>query len=247
MISGPAEPAVQQEPGLSRRLLREFDGHARRLRPALEAHFGTAGAAELVREARAEFGMLLPAVPYIGGRRNPLTWNLHTAACFLALHRVLARAGLMNDEIGRLFLDLTEAWLRSYPGWLLRLLGWWRFTPWYLRAARRRAAASQARRYSGDWVYAFVPGDGRTFDWGIDYTECGIVKLCRALGVVGFARYLCPLDVPVSRACGLGLTRTQTLAGCAPRCDFRFTRGGPTRVRTPWPTEGPRVLLAPET
>jgi hypothetical protein len=234
--SGPVEPAIQREPDLARRLRREFDRYGRRLRPALEAHFGTAGTAELVREARWEFGILLPAIPYIGGRRNPLTRNLHTAAIFLALHRVLARAGLTNDEIGRLFLDLTEAWLRSYPGWLLRLLGWWLCTPWYLRSVRRRAAASQARRYPGDWVYAFVPGDGRTFDWGIDYTGCGIVKLCQTLGVAGFARYLCPLDAPLSRACGLGLTRTQTLAEVSllrRRAGGNLSRAGSMDVWTP--------------
>jgi hypothetical protein len=51
------------------------------------------------------------------------------------------------------------------------------------RAARR----SQARRYPGDWVFERIDGDGETFDFGIDMTECGIVKFLNAQGPLNSA------------------------------------------------------------
>ena len=56
------------------------------------------------------------------------------------------------------------------------------------RKLERAARRSQARRYPGDWVFERIDGDGETFDFGIDYTECGIVKYLHAQG----ADELCP-------------------------------------------------------
>jgi hypothetical protein len=148
---------------------------------------------------------------------------------FLALYRVLTWRGLHPDDIGQLVYRGIEAWLRGYPRILLRMMGWRRFAPWYLQAEQRRAERSQARQYAGDWVYRFVPGNGRSFDWGIDYTECAILKFYRSQGAEEFMPFLCSLDVPMGQALALGLRRTGTLVGGAPCCDFRFKRGRPTR------------------
>jgi hypothetical protein len=227
---GAAGPlAVEHDPRLRPRLLRAFDRDVPRVRRVLEARYGAQETAALVGAARREYAALIPQLPHIGGRRNPLTGNLQGAALFLAIWRVLRRRGTTPAEAGRLFHEMMEAWLGSYPGFLLRLLGRLRFTPWYRRALRRRAAASRGRRFPGDFVYDYVEGDGEAFDFGVDYTECGIVKLLRAQGAAELAPHLCPLDYPLSRAMGLGLVRTQTLAEGAPRCDFRFKRGRETR------------------
>jgi hypothetical protein len=153
---------------------------------------------------------------------------------FLALYRVLRRRGVATAEIGRLVYAITQSWLRTYPAWVLRLLGWWRFTPWYQRLLQQRAAASQARRYPGDWVFRYVPGDSRSFDWGVNYSECAILKLFEAHGAGEFVPYLCALDEPMSKAYGSGLVRQHTLAEGARECDFRFKRGRRTVVVLPW-------------
>ena len=54
-------------------------------------------------------------------------------------------------------------------------------------------------------VRIFVEGDGDDFDWGMDYTECGIVKFLRAQGAGDLAPYFCLADFPMSDAFGLGL------------------------------------------
>jgi hypothetical protein len=228
------QPTLAQYPHRARRLLRQFDAYVPRVEPQLRGRLGVDETAQVMAEARAELERLLPRTPYIGGRHNPLTWNLETSVIFLALYHVLRRQGWSDEATGRLVYDLVDGWLRTYPGWLRRLLGRWRFSSFHLASLRKGAAASQARRYPADWVYRFVPGDGQTCDWGIDYTECGILKFYASQGAGPFVRYLCPLDVPMSQAFGLGMHRSQTLAEGASCCDFRFQRGRTTAARLPW-------------
>lgn len=223
------------------RLLRELQQMENRARPLLaqRLHYNRREAAQVMAEIRRELILLAPQVPYIGGKQNPHTWNLEESALFLAAYRVLKRHGLTVEEIGRLFYDLTDRWYRSYPPLLRRLLGWWRFTPFYQRGLRRSADRSQQQRYPGDFIYTFVPGRRPDYDFGVDFTACGICKFYQAQGAQELLPYLCLLDYPLCRAFGLGLRRTTTLAEGGPRCDFRFKRG-----RTTLPGWPPRWLPA---
>jgi hypothetical protein len=110
---------------------------------------------------------------------------------------------------------------------------------------QQRAAESQIRRYPGDYVYRFVPGDGETFDFdfdfgfgfGFDYVECAGVKFPREQRATEPAPYICPADILYSEALGWGLKRTTTLAQGGARCDFRFRRGVGAQVAAPEPLE----------
>jgi hypothetical protein len=127
---------------------------------------------------------------------------------------------------------------------LLRMMGWWKFTAFAKNNLKRRAAASQQRRYPKDFVFFVVEGDGKTFDWGVDYTECAICKLYQQEGAENFTRYLCPLDAAMSERMGLGLERTQTLAEGAAYCDFRFKRGRATNITASKQPERRAELIA---
>ncbi len=210
-----------------RRLRSSFASYAKRLAPVLVDRLGKAEAAAVIDDADTEFDALIPTIPFIGGRSNPLTWNLEMSAMFLALYRALNRRGIGPAEAGELFERMIDRWLGSFPRVLLRLAGRWRFTPWYLGSIRRRAEWSQRRTYPADFVYDFVPS-GPGFDWGVDYTECAIVKYYGAHGAAELVPYLCPFDFQMSRAFGLGLRRKRTIAAGDGVCDFRFRRGATT-------------------
>ena len=51
-----------------------------------------------------------------------------------------------------------------------------------------------------------------------------------AEGAPELAPYLCLIDILYSEKFGWGLMRTTTLADGDERCDFRFKKGGETRV-----------------
>ena len=79
----------------------------------------------------------------------------------------------------------------------------------------------------------YVQCDGPDFDWGIDYTECATCKFLSAQGAPELAPYVCAVDKVASEMLGWGLTRTMTIADGFDKCDFRFKKGGKTRLATP--------------
>ena len=67
---------------------------------------------------------------------------------------------------------------------------------------KRRAQDSQEHKYSGDWVYEFVQGDGEAFDYGYDFSECGAQKFYSSQGASEFLPFYCFLDYPISKTGG---------------------------------------------
>ncbi|MDI6905844.1 MAG: L-2-amino-thiazoline-4-carboxylic acid hydrolase, partial [Candidatus Bathyarchaeia archaeon] len=129
-----------------------------------------------------------------------------------------------------------QALLDRYPKFLLHLLTrLWLFKYFMKRRMKKLAAESQKRRHLGDWVFTVIQGEGEEFDFGIDYAECGICKFFHAQGADEFTPYLCLLDFPKSKAFGLGLVRTMTIAEGAEKCDFRWKIGRETKQG--WPSE----------
>ena len=95
----------------------------------------------------------------------------------------------------------------------------------YLRDA---ALASDVGKSTGDFVYQFVePGkveSGESFEFGLDYSECGFCKLCKANGDEELLPVMCAIDKEIYAIRGVELFRSTTLASGANRCDFRFRR-----------------------
>jgi hypothetical protein len=186
--------------------------------------YGQAFADTLFRESLAEFDALIPKLPYIGGKQNPLTGNLVSAAGALAVYRVMQRHGKPIEETGELLYHLMEAWIRRYPRLVRHLMGRYYLSRLSQRQSKKRSALSQQRRYPADWVRVHIDGDGQAFDWGMDYLECGIVKFLHSQGADELAPYLCRTDYALFGALGIELKRTMTLAEGGEKCDFRLKR-----------------------
>ena len=212
-------------------LLKDFDGLVRRIRPLLADYAGEQTEA-WIAQTRREYQALIPQLPFVG-TRQPYVEFIVSGGEFLAMYRVLQAQGWTVEETGRLIYRIGETMVKAYPRFVTRFMGRRIFAPAYIADARQRALQSQQHPYPGGWVAVFVEGDGKTFDYGVDYLQCGICKLLASQGAPELAPYLCVPDVFYSEAFGWGLTRTQTLAEGHPRCDFRFKKGGKTRVAVP--------------
>jgi hypothetical protein len=207
------------------KLLRKHNSLILAGRETAVAWYGEAFADMLARESGAEFEALIPQLPYIGGQRNSMTDEIVISAIALALYRVMKRHGKGVEQTGELLYRMAEAWIKRYPRFLRRLMGW-AYLSWLGQSqSKRKAAMSQERRYPGDWVREHVEENGDAFNWGVDYTECGSVKYLHSQGAAELAPYLCLLDYPLFGALGIELKRTMTLAEGCQKCDFRFKRG----------------------
>lgn len=214
------------------KLMREFDKMTRYAQPALDVAFTREDIDQLAKEAHQAFANLIPQLPDIGGKQ-PFTKFIANTAMWLAIYRVLDAHGKTPDEAGVLLYRISQSILQAYPLIVVKMFGRNIFSQRYQQELQKRAAESQMRQYPDDYVYTYVEGDGVTFDYGVDYLECGGCKFLEKQGAIGIAPYLCPVDILYSELFGWGLTRTMTIAEGAPKCDFRFKKGGPTRVKVP--------------
>lgn len=214
-----------------RRILWELSLVSKSARPVIGEYFDER-ADILLAEARREFEDLIPQLPYVGGIQ-PFTEFVVFTGMFLALYRVSKGRGKTIEQTGEMIFKSGEAFLKFFPSFLLRQLIPVNFSRRYIDRIRKGAVESQERRYPDGNVLSFVEGDGRNFDYGVDYLECASCKFFAKQGASEIAPYLCPVDILYSEALGWGLTRTMTLAEGAPKCDFRFKRGGKTNVAVP--------------
>ena len=220
------------------RFLKDFDRMAARVRRVLISRYGEEQAKALVSESRREYEALIPQIPYIGEKSPMLIFLLPTSR-WLAVYRALQKRGATVEDAGRLIYEMCEAEAKAIPGPGRLLMGWLWFSPLFLRRVRKRAAESQRRQYPGGYVFTYVEGNGRDFDWGIDYAECSSCKLLKAQNATELAPYICAVDKVSSELLGWGLTRTMTLAEGFDKCDFRFKKGGRTCVATRPKTDKP--------
>jgi hypothetical protein len=185
----------------------------------------------VVAETLQRFETLLPGIPYIGGSENILTENLYLSAAMLAMYQSLKARGKSVEEVAGLIYQGTASLYSGFPfQLLLRFQGRQLLTQKRIDQRKRAAAISQQRLYPDDWVFEIVEGDGQTFEFGVDYTECGIVKYLTREGAPELAPYLCLLDYPMCKSMRVRLVRTETIAQGCERCNFRFSRGPAVEV-----------------
>ncbi len=211
------------------RLLRGFDRAFSRMQGYLDARYGPARARNLVAGARQEFAHLLPDLPDLQGRQ-PFTLFITTTGWALAFYRALPESREAVREAGEFAYALTASYVRSLPRFVARVIEWVWFSKPFRRRVSRRAKQSQMRRQRGDFVYEYVEGEAQRYDYGVDYLECAVLTFLQSQGAPELAPYICALDQASGEALGWGLIRTNTLAEGGGRCDFRFKRGGKTRI-----------------
>ena len=132
---------------------------------------------------------------------------------------------------------VDEEWVTSSPRWIGRVQVLLAKTPFLRMIFGRISRQTQQQKYPGDFVVQFVPGDGRNFDFGLDFTGCAIHKFFQAEQAGHFAKYMCRIDYLTTSFKGIELIRTSTIANGAERCDFRYRLAG----RSPQPAVLPSM------
>lgn len=178
---------------------------------------------KILGKAWETFVAILPEVPYIGGRDNPLTEDLLEAAYEMGFYPLMEERGWDLEEISRIDKAASRAMVRRK----IAALGLEAVRGFVLdgKALERGSEAFGKMGFPDNWVYeVVVPGVDERFDTGINYTKCPIVGLYRRFGREKLLPFICSNDFPVFEEMGISLERSQTLAEGAPLCDFRFSR-----------------------
>ena len=221
-----------------KQLMKAFNKSLEFAKPAVSSWFGEEQAKQFMWEARQEYEALIPRIPYIGDNSLMLTFFFPVTR-YLAVYRVLQRQGRTLEDAGRLIFLISAEEARAIPSVGRRLMEALWFSRWFRRKIQKGALKLQQRRYPGGFVLTYVEGDGREFDYGVDYSECVNCKFLQAENAFELAPYVCATDKPISELMGWGLTRPKTIADGFPVCGFRFKKSGATNVPIP------QALLTP--
>jgi L-2-amino-thiazoline-4-carboxylic acid hydrolase len=179
---------------------------------------------EVRQEMMAEFEIVLTQIPYVGGTASRMSDFFMRLIGFMAIGRVLRRRGVPLPVIGDIERESYKAQLLTVPE-AERLASGRQFMSAENRAfLREEAAKSLAEEYKEDFVYDFVqPGPGDNFEFGINYKACGFCKFAARHGDQEILPAICGPDFDAYARFGIRLERTQTLAGGASHCNFRFS------------------------
>jgi hypothetical protein len=195
--------------------------------PTLRAHL--ADTAGIRQEVMDEFNIVLTQMPYVGGAASRMSDFFMRLLGFMAISRVLRRHGLSLSVIGEIERETYKAQLLTVPE-AERLAAGRQFMSSENQALVREQAAESVtdehrQQFPGDFAYDFVaPGPVDTFEFGINYKACGFCKFAAAHEDKEILPNICGLDFDAYATRGIRLERTQTLAGGASHCDFRFSR-----------------------
>jgi hypothetical protein len=181
------------------------------------------------QEVMDEFDIVLTQMPYVGGAANRMSDFFMRLMGFMAISRVLRRHGVPLSVIGEIERETYKAQLLTVPE-AERLASGRQFMSPENQALLREQAAKSAteshqKEFPEDFVYDFVePKPGDSFEFGINYKACGFCKFAARHRNKEILPNICGLDFDAYATRGIRLERTQTLAGGASHCNFRFSR-----------------------
>lgn len=217
------------------KMLKDFDKTANLVRNSVVASYGPDFADTLYQETRREYEALIPQIPHIEGiRGSMLNSFLRITAQEVAVYQAMKKQGKTAGEAWEICHEALRLRMKQFPKIKRWLLARCMFSSLVKKIARKRAEKGQQIK-TGDFETKFVIGDGEKFDFGVDYVACGNYKFVLDQGAEEFAPYVCMSDITLGNALGWGLIRTETLADGCERCDFRFKKGGKTRISSKTP------------
>ena len=181
------------------------------------------------QEVMDEFEIVLTQLPYVGGTANRMSDFLMRLLGVMAISRVLRRHGVPVPVIGEIERETLKAQLLTVPEADRLAAGRQFMSPENQALLREQAAKSTTKshreEFPEDFVYDFVePGPGDSFEFGINYRACGFCKFAGRHGDKDILPNICGLDFDAYATQGIHLERTQTLAGGASHCNFRFSK-----------------------
>jgi L-2-amino-thiazoline-4-carboxylic acid hydrolase len=208
---GTMEAAMRQRLDLAEPMLRE------------RAHLSDLD--QVRRDVMTEFEIVLGQMPYVGGAASRMSEFFMRLLGFIAIGRALRRHGVALPIIGEIERETYKAQLLTVPEAERLASGSQFMSPENQSLLREQAAKSLANEYKEDFVYDFIePGPDDSFEFGIDYKACGFCKFAARHGDREILPHICGLDFDAYATRGIRLERTQTLAGGASHCNFRFSR-----------------------
>ncbi len=217
------------------KIIKSINGMIPSLKIALKEHIEHDAIDQVAEETMREFEVSLGALPDIGGSSNAFMSSFLLATVAKGLIHALEQRQLEASAIGKIIYDTTDIYANSFSPVLRWLARMQQFSKKSVKKLETYAIDTQSRRYPENWVVTNVPGDGNSFDYGYDVSECAVLKLFKKAGLEKYMPYVCATDLAIAKALGTGMQQTQRLSLGGRCCNFRYKKGGSTQPG--WPVK----------
>ena len=189
----------------------------------------------ICKDAQKELKIIIPQLPDIGDKSAELDESMIMIAICISYYRAFTKHNLSVELLGKMLYDLRSFQFSEMSESEKKATADEFFSSKRLQEQKEWATWSLKCTYPYNWAAKFINGDGKEFDFGTDYKECGVAKVCHKFKADELVPFICLMDLLESDILGLGLVRTKTLADGDNLCDFRFKRGRATNRS--WDTE----------
>lgn len=169
-------------------------------------------------KGKQEYRKIIERTDGIGGiKKNPMTLILINGSMLIAVYKV-SKGSITADQMGQIYMNALSgnAIVRKFSKKDCFNADW-------QKKRNEIAVESQKRKFSNDWVSEFLPGRDVN-EYGINFYECGICKLCKQEYCFELASQICKYDYAMAEAMGAELIRTKTIADGYNICDFFYRK-----------------------
>ena len=197
-------------------------------RKAIEKYFPD-DPSETLHEVERRYQVIAQDTRFAATSPNPIDKRLDFCAYFLALIQVLENKNLSYEEIKKICLEITYAyvspknpfqrWLKKLP---VKLIGLRVVKPLLKLFHEKINTRGNAEGFRAEIITDKEETYG--LGYGINILECGICKLFHKHNAGKYSTILCEVDKLTSSLAGLELIRKSTIAYGAETCDFRFKK-----------------------
>lgn len=216
-----------------KKLLKGFDKVAKRATKCLIKNYNEDFARTVIEKTRENFELIIPKIPYIGGKRNQFTPVMIINGWIISFHRAMVGYGKTTEESIKICCETADDYMRSLPRFLLWVTGKLAFGKIVAKRMKIQAGQSQQYQYPADFVYRFVDGKDKDFDWALEFTECAVIKFYEEQGVEELKPYCNFFDVTYSKYLNMGIDANMTIGIGCPTCKLRYKKGRKTIIPEP--------------
>jgi hypothetical protein len=227
------------------RLLKGFDKIAKRAVKYLQTHDTEDSVEIIISETRDNFIRIIPEIPYIGGKQNQFSAVMVINAWIISFFRVMRARGKTPEEVISICCRVAEDYMASMPRFIIWAARKFAFRKLIARKMQRQAIQSRKRQYPQDFVYEYIKGNGKHFDWALEFTECAVNKFYDAQRVEELKPYCNFFDVIYSGHFNMGIDASRTIGSGCRTCRLEYKKGRetlvPDRLKGILPVSKPRT------
>lgn len=182
----------------------------------------------------------LEDAPTLNQKTGNLATYIKLSVLALSLAKLMKEYGLSEYEIGERIYKTADEYFRLSPlmKWVKRTLFFTRFNIRQIKN-RQKKSAEQVAGING-FKIELIEGPNKN-SFGVDYLQCGICEYYKRKDMFEYVKYCCLVDYAIMKNMGIGFSRTTTIGNGGSKCDFRFTKNGPTDAGWP-PTALPEFM-----